>query len=115
MLKGVLFSGVKIYLGLTERNDIPYSGNFSQGANFCRFADRLVSAKIQTMGVVTSCKKVSHVLELRLIKGTKIKNTNISSEVLRGDSTKICTHENAPRYTVTVSEICMNLNINFGT
>ena len=38
------------------------------------FVDRLVSAKIKTMGVVTSCKKVSHVLELRLMGGMKIKN-----------------------------------------
>ena len=58
--------------------------------------DRLVFAKLKTMGVVTSYKKVSRALELRSIEGTKIKTTKISSEGLRGNSTEICTHENIP-------------------
>ena len=32
------------------------------------FVDRLVSTKIKTMGVVTSCKKVSRTLKLRSIE-----------------------------------------------
>ena len=45
--------------------------------NFCRlqiFTDRLVSAKTKIMGVVTSYKKLSCTLKLRLIEGTKIKS-----------------------------------------
>ena len=65
------------------------------------FVDRLVSAKIKTMGVVTSCKKVSHALELRSIEGTKTKTAKIIiSEGLWGDFTKICTREKISRYTV---------------
>ena len=35
---------------------------------FVDFVDRLVSVKRKTMGVVTSCKKVSHALKLRSIE-----------------------------------------------
>ena len=51
----------------------PYSGKFLRGANFADFTDRLVSAEIETMDVVTNCKKVSLQLELRSIEGTKLK------------------------------------------
>ena len=57
------------------------------------FMNRLVSGKIKAMGVVTSCKKVSLALELRLSEGTK--TTKISST---GDFTKICTCKNIPLY-----------------
>ena len=54
---------------------IPFSaGNFFGVQIFTHFMDRLVSAKIKTMDMVTNCKKVSHVLELRSIESTKIKN-----------------------------------------
>ena len=39
---------------------------YSIAGNFCEvhiFTDRLVSAKTKTMGIVTSCKKVSRSLE----------------------------------------------------
>ena len=66
---------------------VPCNGKFSWGANFfADFVDRLVSVKMKTMGVVTSCKKVNHTLELRLIEGTKVK---IYFEGLQGDSAKI--------------------------
>ena len=53
----------------------------------------------QTMGVVTSCKKVSCALELRSIEDKKIETVKISSKGLRGDSTKICTTK-ISRYTI---------------
>ena len=54
------------------------AGNFRRVQIFMDFADWLVSPKIKNMGVVTSCKKVSRVLELRSIEGTKIKTTKIA-------------------------------------
>ena len=85
--------------------------------NFCRvqiivdFADKLVSAKIKTMGMVTSCIKVSRILKLRSIEGAKINTAKIifSSEGRRGDSTKICTHEKYPAiwYTTPFQHFCL--------
>ena len=64
------------------------AGSFHEVQIFVDFSDRLVSVKIKAMGVVTSCKKVSCALELRLIEGTNIKTVKISSEGLWGDSSK---------------------------
>ena len=88
----MIFSFRKIFKGA-----IPYSREFSQGVNF--------SAKTKTMGVVTSCKKVSRALKLRSINGTKIKTMKISSEGLRGDSANICTCKNIPLYERYMSTV----------
>ena len=61
------------------------------------------------MGMVTSCKKVSHMLKLKLIEGTKIKTAKISSEGLWGDSVKICTCENIPPYGIRHHRHCILL------
>ena len=53
---------------MRRERSVPYSGKFSSSADF---TDRLVSVKINTMGVVTSCKKVSLMLELRSIEELK--------------------------------------------
>ena len=48
-------------------------GNFCGVKIFADFADSLVSVKIKTMGMVTSCKKVSHMHELRQSRARKFK------------------------------------------
>ena len=50
---------------------------------FAVSVNKLVSVKIKTMGVVTSCKKVSRALELRSIESTKIKTVKIHVYLLK--------------------------------
>ena len=85
------------------------------GAYFQGFVDRLVSMKIKTVRVVTSCRKVSRQLKLRLIEATKIKTAKVSFEGLRVTPRKlaptIISHYMVVYFQEQNSSSCHNHNI----